>query len=83
MTITQDRPTHVLDGVRQPEPLEDHTPRLPELAAPVEPARSGDVVPRGWGSSVERRMTLQALGFFAVLGLYATVFVLLGALVWT
>lgn len=63
--------------------------RAAELPAAV-PSRSAAAdaaqatpPPRGWGSHQERRETLYTLAFFGVLGLYAAVFVLIGALIWS
>lgn len=85
MTTTEDRPTSVLD---RPRPVGSGAARRPVTvpqqagAAPVTPPQAAPV-PRGWGSHAERRLMRQVLLFFALLGLYAVGFVLLGALVWS
>ena len=72
------------------------TPSRAALTLPREPEGTISTVPSaedrptahrvsgdGWATPEDRRMSMQALAFFGVLGLYAVAFVLLGTLVWS
>jgi hypothetical protein len=90
MPISDDRPTSVLDRPRRARLLQGHRqveepPQDQAAARPAvgtAPTLQTKPVPRGWGSHEERRIMSLAAAAFLLLGLYAVVFVVLGAVVW-
>lgn len=83
MSRTHDRPTSVLERPWVQEVVIDgHAVAGPRQTAQRR-ASERPPAPLGWGSQAERRLVRQVLLFFAVLGLYAVGFVVLGSVVWT
>jgi hypothetical protein len=85
VNASEGSPTSVLDRPRVPETVTDREHvTVPQQGGQVQ--RTAQVtarVPLGWGSHAERRLSRQVLLFFALLGLYAVGFVVLGSVVWT
>lgn len=95
-TLVVDRPSApqraVLDepGLAPPTALPDLPPPAPAADADgvvtdlqADGAPAGTPLPPGWGSREERRLALRGVAGFFLLGLYAALFVLVGAVVWS
>jgi AraC-like DNA-binding protein len=70
-------------GPRRQPPPADGPARVDADRPPTMSARDSRPVPRGWGSHEERRLMLWGVLGFLLLGLYASVFVVLGQVVWS
>lgn len=76
-----DRPAGAMQRARWAAPGGQGSPAVEPVPA-ASPSPTARPVPRGWGSHEERRLMLWGLAGFFLLGLYAVVFVTLGAVIW-
>lgn len=85
MNSINDRPTLVLDRPTRSDADVAPVGAPPDAAVPLATGSTPPAPPpaRGWGSREERRLALWGVGGFFLLGLYAALFVLVGALVWS